>query len=658
MSKPAHVLAIDGGGSKTAAALLTAGGEELAPLPRRAGQPLPRPGRGPGRDRPRLGAAVPSGGPAAPTGDRGRTVISAGLAGASGAPQRQAFAAAFPASPRAACRATATPPSSACSAPARAPCSRSAPASSPSAARRRHARDPQPAGASRWPTAAAAPGSACAWRASISTIWTAPPPSPRSSLWASRRRDARRRARRRSWPGSRPPAPPISRPWRRPSSPRRPPTIRWPRRCSTRVPATCCGWPTPWRRAAEAPLCLGGGLADDLPPAARSRPAGAGPAGRPRGPIPLRGAWLVATGAVPPEYPRRRLKPGRKPALTSLMLEETRAAPDRVAAMLDQDGDAYAALAAELRLRDPAFVVTVARGSSDHAALYLASLAGIVAGRITASLPPSLVTRYGAELGFERAFVVSLSQSGASPDIVRTLEAARAGGAVTAAIVNQAGLAAGAGGGPFPAAARRARAERRRDQERDRDPGRLGPPGRDVGPRTRRCWTPWRGCPTGSRRRSRCDWTPALAELEQASSPLRRRPRPRPRRRRGDRAQAQGDLGRAGRGAERRRDPARPQGGDRAGLPGPGLRPRRPGRPGFARVRRRSRRCRGQGHGGQPRARPCRTRCTCRCRRRSTRCSTRSWRSWPSIPWPRRWRAAAGATRTGRRGCSKVTRTF
>ena len=119
------------------------------------------------------------------------------------------------------------------------------------------------------------------------------------------------------------------------------------------------------------------------------------------------------------------------------MLEETRSAPDRVAAMLDRDGDAYSALAAALRSREPAFVATVARGSSDHAALYLASLVGIVAGRMTASLPPSLVTRYGATLAFERAFVVSLSQSGASPDIVRTLEAAQAGGALTAAIVNQ-----------------------------------------------------------------------------------------------------------------------------------------------------------------------------------------------------------------------------
>jgi len=123
--------------------------------------------------------------------------------------------------------------------------------------------------------------------------------------------------------------------------------------------------------------------------------------------------------------------------LTSLMLQETRAAPGRVRAMLDQDAAVYGALAEALRRRPPAFVVTIARGSSDHAAAYLASLVGIVAGRVTASLPPSLVTRYDAKLAFKGAFVVALSQSGASPDIVRALEAAAAGGAITAAIVNR-----------------------------------------------------------------------------------------------------------------------------------------------------------------------------------------------------------------------------
>ena len=118
------------------------------------------------------------------------------------------------------------------------------------------------------------------------------------------------------------------------------------------------------------------------------------------------------------------------------MLEETRAAPERVRALLGADAAAYAELAERLRAKPPAFVVTIARGSSDHAAAYLASLVGIAAGRVTASLPPSLVTRYDAKLSFEGAFVVALSQSGASPDIVQALQAAQAGGAVTAAIVN------------------------------------------------------------------------------------------------------------------------------------------------------------------------------------------------------------------------------
>ena len=174
--------------------------------------------------------------------------------------------------------------------------------------------------------------------------------------------------------------------------------------------------------------------------------------------------------------------------------------------------------AAELRLRDPAFVVTVARGSSDHAALYLASLAGIVAGRITASLPPSLVTRYGAALGFERAFVVSLSQSGASPDIVRTLEAARAGGAITAAIVNQADsplARAAAHFLPQHAGPEQSVAATKSVIATLAASARLVAtwrPGRGA------ARTPWRACRTGSRRARVATGRPRWPCCEQASS--------------------------------------------------------------------------------------------------------------------------------------------
>jgi len=128
------------------------------------------------------------------------------------------------------------------------------------------------------------------------------------------------------------------------------------------------------------------------------------------------------------------------------MHEEAAEAPSRIADLLRTDGDIYQDLARELRRSPPPFAVTIARGSSDHAASYAATLFGIAMGLVTASLQPSLVTRYAAPLRLQGALALAISQSGASPDLVRTLDAAKAGGAVTAAIVNAPGspLAEGA----------------------------------------------------------------------------------------------------------------------------------------------------------------------------------------------------------------------
>jgi glucosamine--fructose-6-phosphate aminotransferase (isomerizing) len=122
----------------------------------------------------------------------------------------------------------------------------------------------------------------------------------------------------------------------------------------------------------------------------------------------------------------------------SLMLDEIRETPGRVAAMLEGDHDAYASLQAALDARPPVFAATIARGSSDHAASYGAWLLGITRGLATASLPPSLVSRYAVQPRLQHALVLGLSQSGASPDIVKSLEAAARSGAITTAIVNQA----------------------------------------------------------------------------------------------------------------------------------------------------------------------------------------------------------------------------
>lgn len=124
--------------------------------------------------------------------------------------------------------------------------------------------------------------------------------------------------------------------------------------------------------------------------------------------------------------------------LTSLMLEEARSATRHVAQQLTRDQQRYAELGARLRASPPTNVVTVARGSSDHAAAYCAYLVMARLGHIVASLPMSLVTLNQAPLQVRNALAIAISQSGQSPDVVEPLRYFRAHGATTVALVNHA----------------------------------------------------------------------------------------------------------------------------------------------------------------------------------------------------------------------------
>ena len=95
-----------------------------------------------------------------------------------------------------------------------------------------------------------------------------------------------------------------------------------------------------------------------------------------------------------------------------------------------------AKLAADLRARKPSFAVTIARGSSDHAALYLKHLVELKVALACASLGPSLASLYHAPLRLAGAVAIAISQSGRSPDIVAMQRAAKDQGAVTIAMVN------------------------------------------------------------------------------------------------------------------------------------------------------------------------------------------------------------------------------
>lgn len=83
-------------------------------------------------------------------------------------------------------------------------------------------------------------------------------------------------------------------------------------------------------------------------------------------------------------------------------------------------------------------VLMVARGSSDNAAIYGRYLLEVAAGVPAALAAPSVATHYGARLDLSDSLVVSVSQSGATAEIVETQDWARRCGAATVAVTNEA----------------------------------------------------------------------------------------------------------------------------------------------------------------------------------------------------------------------------
>ncbi|CAG4894550.1 SIS domain-containing protein [Paraburkholderia saeva] len=119
----------------------------------------------------------------------------------------------------------------------------------------------------------------------------------------------------------------------------------------------------------------------------------------------------------------------------SNMLDEALASADVVAAQL-ADTSRVEALARKLAELPRHVALTVARGSSDHAASYFASLTMSRLGVPVASLPMSVATLQQAPLKVRDQVALAFSQSGKSPDLVGTMVALRDAGALTVAAVN------------------------------------------------------------------------------------------------------------------------------------------------------------------------------------------------------------------------------
>ena len=120
-----------------------------------------------------------------------------------------------------------------------------------------------------------------------------------------------------------------------------------------------------------------------------------------------------------------------------LMAAEIAEQPQVWRRLLTGEGAEQVAAAAErVRHAAPRFVVFVARGTSDHAALYAKYLVEITHQLPAGLASPSTWTAYGARPDLREVLLVAVSQSGGSPDLVRSTEVAREQGALTLAVTN------------------------------------------------------------------------------------------------------------------------------------------------------------------------------------------------------------------------------
>ncbi|PAA11715.1 SIS domain-containing protein [Pseudomonas fragi] len=122
--------------------------------------------------------------------------------------------------------------------------------------------------------------------------------------------------------------------------------------------------------------------------------------------------------------------------MTSKMLEEAQSSCEAVERQLINLDPFLVDLARELRANPPDVAMTLARGSSDHAASYFAYLTMQHMGVPVASLPMSVVTLRQSPLRVKGQAVFAFSQSGQSPDLIDSLRLLRERGALSVALVN------------------------------------------------------------------------------------------------------------------------------------------------------------------------------------------------------------------------------
>ena len=123
---------------------------------------------------------------------------------------------------------------------------------------------------------------------------------------------------------------------------------------------------------------------------------------------------------------------------TTHMFREAGDSATAVTRQLAENDALMRALGERLHRSPPHFIMTGARGSSDHAATFAKYVFETRLGIATASAAPSVSSLYGVAQNLSGVLFLAISQSGRSPDLLQQAEAARQAGATVVALVNDA----------------------------------------------------------------------------------------------------------------------------------------------------------------------------------------------------------------------------
>ena len=122
----------------------------------------------------------------------------------------------------------------------------------------------------------------------------------------------------------------------------------------------------------------------------------------------------------------------------SKVLKEALSIPNKINDFLKLDNNPYDKVSKLIQNKKIKYIVTIARGTSDCAALYGSYLFAKYLGLPTYSMPPSIITLEKSNFNFSEALVIVITQSGLSDDLIVCEAAARKMGAKTMILSNNA----------------------------------------------------------------------------------------------------------------------------------------------------------------------------------------------------------------------------